>query len=84
MSKDIALAATADRVATLWARTLRVKSVPRDAHFASLGGDSLLLLSLITELETTFGVELDEDEVIRDLTVDGMARAVLAAGARGG
>lgn len=76
--RDIAITG---QVTTIWQRALHLDGeVPRDADFASLGGDSLLLLSIMDEVEETFGVELDVDAVIADLTVAGMVRAVLAAG----
>ncbi|ATE55829.1 MULTISPECIES: phosphopantetheine-binding protein [Actinosynnema] len=68
--------AAAERVALVWERALKVSPVAHDADFLSLGGNSLLLLSIITEVEDVFDVELDVDEVVEDLTVAGMARVV--------
>jgi acyl carrier protein len=44
-----------------------------------LGGDSLMLLSIMTEVEEIFGIELDVEQVVQDLTVDGMASSVRSA-----
>lgn len=68
-----------ESVTASWQRALNLARVPHDAHFATLGGDSLLLLSVLTELELEFDVELDTEEIVKDLTVDGMVRVVLAA-----
>lgn len=72
-------AALTDQIAILWQRMLNRADVPHDANFVKLGGDSLLLLSIMTELEDIFGVELDPEDIIKDLTVNGMAYAVAAA-----
>lgn len=71
--------AVIDRVAELWRGMLNRAEVPHDKHFAELGGDSLLLLSIITRLEEEYGVELDIEAIVEDLTVNGMAGVVDAA-----
>jgi acyl carrier protein len=68
------------QVAAVWQRVLNIKGdVRHDADFMRLGGDSLMLLSIMTEVEEMFGVELDVEQVVEDLTVNGMANTVLAA-----
>jgi len=68
------------QVAAVWQRVLNIKGeVPHDADFMRLGGDSLMLLSIMTEVEEMFGVELDVEQVVQDLTVGGMASSVRSA-----
>jgi acyl carrier protein len=68
------------QVAAVWRRVLNIKGdVPHDADFMRLGGDSLMLLSIMTEVEEIFGIELDVEQVVQDLTVDGMASSVRSA-----
>lgn len=48
--------ATEREVAAVWAKLLRYEgSIPRDANFYVLGGDSVLALQMCMELETRFG-----------------------------
>ncbi|WP_055589225.1 phosphopantetheine-binding protein [Streptacidiphilus griseoplanus] len=69
-----------EEVAELWTALLHRKSVPHDVSFIELGGDSLLIIALLEEIEGRFGVYLEAEEVLEDLTVTGIATAI--AGAR--
>ncbi len=72
----------ADEVARVWQRVLNLsREVERNAEFATFGGDSLLLLAIMTQLEEAYDVELDVEDFVADLTVNGMARTVAAAAA---
>jgi len=67
-------------VAAIWQRTLNLPTqVAVDANFVALGGDSLLLMAILDEVEETYGIELDVEAVLADLTVAGMVRAMVAA-----
>ncbi|MEU9591798.1 acyl carrier protein [Streptomyces sp. NPDC048219] len=63
-------------VAGLWADILKRDEVPRDVAFPELGGDSLLLISLLTRIEEDFDVYLEAEDILDDLTVTGMAQAI--------
>ncbi len=54
------------RLASLWGKVLRVEHVGLDDHFFDLGGDSLLALDLILEVDREVGVLLDGMEVLRE------------------
>lgn len=69
--------AVAEEMAQLWGRLLNLRTVPRDETFPALGGDSLLLLAMLTEIEARFGVFLGAEDILDDLTVDGVARALI-------
>jgi acyl carrier protein len=69
-------------VAKIWGNVLNRKDVPHDVFFAELGGDSLLLIAILTEIENMFDVFLEAEDVLDDLTVNGMARAIAQAGAQ--
>lgn len=74
-----------DEVAGIWQRTLNLRQpVAPDASFVALGGDSLLLMAVLDEIEEAHGVELDVDAVLADLTVTGMVRVLQAAVQSGG
>ncbi|GAA3293614.1 acyl carrier protein [Streptomyces cinereospinus] len=66
----------ATAVAGLWKNLLKRDDVPHDVAFPELGGDSLLLISLLTRIEEDFDVYLEAEDILDDLTVDGMARAI--------
>ncbi|MFH0516161.1 acyl carrier protein [Streptomyces sp. M41] len=63
-------------VAALWGEILKLDDVPHDVAFPELGGDSLLLISLLTRIEDDFDVYLEAEDILDDLTVTGMARAI--------
>jgi acyl-CoA synthetase (AMP-forming)/AMP-acid ligase II/acyl carrier protein len=71
------LPATARTLAGLWATVLRLPSVPADADFFMLGGDSLRGMQLIGEVRKAFGVELPLRSLFADAaTVARMARYI--------
>jgi amino acid adenylation domain-containing protein len=57
---------TAERLARIWARTLRVDPVGLDDNFFALGGDSMLALELVRDVECELGVRLDGMDVLRE------------------
>lgn len=78
-------AALTGEVAAIWRRTLNLPSrVAVDANFVALGGDSLLLMTILDEVEEKYGIELDVDAVLADLTVTGMVRTMIVASGPGG
>jgi amino acid adenylation domain-containing protein len=54
------------RLASIWQRVLRVEHVRLDDHVFDLGGDSMLALELILEVDREVGVLLDGMEVLRE------------------
>jgi phthiocerol/phenolphthiocerol synthesis type-I polyketide synthase E len=68
-----------DAVTRIWCRVLNRKTVPPDASFVQLGGDSLLFIAVLTEIQDQFGVYLEAADVLDDLTVVGIARVVALA-----
>jgi len=66
-------------VAELWGTLLHRRSVPHDVSFIDLGGDSLLIIALLAEIEDRFEVYLEAEDVLADLTVLGIASAVAKA-----
>jgi len=74
--------AITDHVEQLWRAMLKRDHVAHDDNFADLGGDSLLLLAIMNELEETYDIELDVEEFVQNLTVSGMAALVAETRAR--
>ncbi len=73
---------TTDRLPTLtlwdlrltFEEVLRVPRVGIDDNFFDLGGDSLLLVELLTAIESRFGRTLEATQVIQYPTIGGLAR----------
>ena len=66
-----------DTVMRIWCRILNRKIVPADVSFVQLGGDSLLFIAVLTEIQDQFGVYLEIADVLDDPTVTGIARLVM-------
>ncbi|WP_035850928.1 phosphopantetheine-binding protein [Kitasatospora azatica] len=73
------LAVPVDEVAQLWGRLLHREDVAHDVSFIELGGDSLLIIAMLSEIEEQFEVYLEAEEVLADLTVRGIASAIAKA-----
>ena len=66
-----------ERVAAIWARTLRVKQVGVHDDFFEIGGNSLLAVRLLDAMEREFGGEIPLVSFFRgDVTVAGLAAVV--------
>jgi acyl carrier protein len=61
----------------LWKRLLDRKDFPRGATFVELGGDSLLILNMMALVEEQFGVFLEPEDILGDLTVCGVSKAIV-------
>lgn len=65
---------TLDVLAGLWAMVLAVGEPPApEEHFFDLGGTSLDVMELVTQVEEVFGVDLPIDDVLELPTLQGMA-----------
>ena len=78
MTEIIVRTEVCQRVKAIWSRMLNLRDIPLEADFTSLGGDSLVLLAILTEVENAFEVELDTEDVVQNLTIHGMTDLVLA------
>lgn len=63
-------------LASLWADVLNLPHVPADAHFLSLGGDSLTGTQLLSKVRIRWGVELPISALFADPSLRAMARAL--------
>ncbi|KRB71153.1 hypothetical protein ASE07_27265 [Noviherbaspirillum sp. Root189] len=75
-----------ETLAAIWADVLKLESVGRHDHFFAMGGDSLLVMRVVSQLRETLGIELSvtqlfEYPVLSDLarTLEGARRSVLPA-----
>ncbi|MGH2867597.1 MAG: thioesterase domain-containing protein, partial [Solirubrobacteraceae bacterium] len=76
---------TEKRIAAIWARTLRAARVGLHDDFFEIGGQSLLAVRLLDEMERELGVEIPLVSFFSgDVTVAGLAAIVDGEGRRGG
>ncbi|NJP43478.1 non-ribosomal peptide synthetase [Actinacidiphila epipremni] len=65
-----------EAVAAVWAAVLHRESVPRDATFFALGGDSLQATRLVQRLRAEFRRDIPLRELLAEPTVAGVARLI--------
>ncbi len=63
-------------LAGIWSRVLDVEPVPASADFFDLGGDSLQVVRLATELTEELGIDLELSEIYRNSRLHELARLV--------
>ena len=68
------------RIQTIWCTVLRIsdKVVGIDSHFLDLGGNSLLIVNLISEIRIEFGCDISMRTVFNALTIRQLAQVVCA------
>jgi acyl carrier protein len=62
------------RMERLWARVLEVDTVPPDADFFELGGNSLLVAELVLMLEDEAGIAVASEDVFAAPSIAALAR----------
>ncbi|MFK0180692.1 amino acid adenylation domain-containing protein [Streptomyces xanthochromogenes] len=72
--------AMTDRVAAAWREVLDVDTVPYDANFFDVGGDSLLLIVLLDTLSGLTDRELEAADLFQHSTVEAQADLLAAGG----
>jgi amino acid adenylation domain-containing protein len=66
--------ATEAQLLRIWRSILNVESVGRADDFFALGGESLLALNMLVQVETVFGIRLPLASVFPEATIEGLAR----------
>lgn len=66
-------------MASLFGRSVGLRSVPVDVSFFDLGGHSLLLAGLVDQIEKVFGVEMRIEDVLENQTVEQLCHRVRSA-----
>lgn len=79
---DVGLGPTEQKLAAMWIELLNVARVRRDDNFLDLGGDSLLAVSLVSEIARREGIEISLRTVFQFPTLGALAERLdrLAAG----
>ncbi len=76
------LDATERKLIDIWQRTLGTQAVGPDDHFFTIGGDSLAAVTMMLDVEETFGVSLPIRVVFEAPTLRGLAARIDDAGQR--
>lgn len=63
-------------IAQIWRNLFNLKSIRTDQNFFALGGDSMLALQLVEELEQTFDAELPLSTVFEAPTIQQLAQQI--------
>jgi amino acid adenylation domain-containing protein len=71
------------RLSAMWADLLKLERVGIHDDVFDLGASSLMVVSVVTQIQTVFGVALDIQTLFENPTVAAMAAAVAAAQGRG-
>jgi amino acid adenylation domain-containing protein len=67
---------TEAKLAKIWKKLLGFETISRTSNFFNLGGDSLLTVTLLVEIEQQFGKDLPLSVLIKDPTVEGLSRRI--------
>ena len=70
------LDATERKLIVIWQRTLGTQNVGPDDHFFTIGGDSLAAVTMMLDVEETFGVSLPIRVVFEAPTLRGLAARI--------
>ena len=65
-----------EAIASIWANLLGVDQVGAEDDFFSLGGDSILGIQIVSQVETAFGVRLSARAVFDAATVSRLAKSL--------
>jgi acyl transferase domain-containing protein/acyl carrier protein len=66
----------AERVSRIWAATLGEVTILPDSNFFDLGGDSLVALQMVSQLNVEFGIDLRPVELISAPTVSALTERI--------
>ncbi|BCG96169.1 non-ribosomal peptide synthetase [Mesorhizobium sp. 131-2-1] len=67
---------TEKMLAALWCDLLKVESIGRDDNFFGLGGQSLLVMRVVSHMRKTFGVDVQLRNLFERPTVAGLAEVI--------
>lgn len=70
------LSETERTIAQIWEKLFNLKSIRTDQNFFALGGDSMLALQLVEELEQSFDTELTLSTVFEAPTIQQLAQQI--------
>jgi len=70
-------------LAARWCRSLRVEAIGINQEYFALGGDSLALITMLSDFERLYGVQLDLVDILEGATIAKIAEQI-ESGSRGG
>lgn len=75
MSNDV-FSSTGKAVAASWRRALGDVEISQTSNYFDLGGSSLLMIDMLTQLSTELGIEIDPGLLFQDATLEGFSRSI--------
>ncbi|MGH8259286.1 MAG: phosphopantetheine-binding protein [Steroidobacteraceae bacterium] len=70
------------RLAEIWRAALRVEAIGADDNFFSLGGDSVMMMLILSRVREEFGVELDQGLLFQFPTLRQLGELIANAGSQ--
>ena len=71
---------TEQKLADIWSRLLNIDEIGRTDDFFECGGDSLIAISMLTEIETYFDVEISIKDIMEKPVLKKLAQCIEKAG----
>ena len=73
-NEEVAWDDTASQLARIWEKLLGIESVGLDEDYFDLGGDSVLIIQLFSQIERVFNIKLPVGTIFEAPTVGELAR----------
>lgn len=67
---------TVHKLSELWTSLSGGKDVRSDVSFIDQGADSLLLITLLSEIESEFDAYIEAEELLENPTIESLARVI--------
>ena len=64
---------TEQKIATIWQKILNIPNIGLDDNFFQIGGDSLLIIQLLLELNKNFDLNIDMQDIFQNLKLGELA-----------
>ena len=67
---------TEKKLANIWEKYLQLDEIGKNDDFFECGGDSLLAISMISEIEETFGVQISIKDIMEKSVLENLAKCI--------
>ena len=70
---------TEEKLANIWQKYLKIDNIGKTDDFFECGGDSLIAISMITEIEKEFNVEISIKDIVENSILEKLAKSIEGA-----